>query len=310
MFTFTGAMVKPLFWVRVRVSVRVRVRLGLRVRVLYGHFGPRTLRPQDSSAPIFGAELSRTLQCQSVPDTSAPVTSAKMSEDTTAPVPKCLKTLREGAAGQQQANRTQTCPCGPIVFRTVSSCFATLRQLRSIRRSTSQAVLLSLVLSLVLLCLDYGNVTLAGLPSNQLDRLQSVMNATAQLIARGSTSTSPHYSVTFTGCGCQSVVGVQTASANNNDVEGWHARLNSRANHGRLNMYQLLYRVYEEAILVNTGVHLLSDAGTFRLQRNKYNVPTAACPRCGMIVRCGPPLCQPPPHCLLTCREAHVNSYL
>ena len=61
---------------------------------LYGHFGPRTLRPQDTSAPIFGAEVSRT-------------------EDTLAPVPKCLKTLREGAAGQQQANRTQTCPCGP-----------------------------------------------------------------------------------------------------------------------------------------------------------------------------------------------------
>ena len=174
-------MVKPLFWVRVRVSVRVRVRLGLRVRVLYGHFGPRTLRPQDSSAPIFGAELSRTLQCRSVPDTSAPVTSAKMSEDTTAPVPKCLKTLREGAAGQQQANRTQTCPCGPIVFRTMSSCFATLRQLRSIRRSTSQAVL-SLVVSLVLSRLDYGYATLAGLRGNQIDRLQSVMNAAARLV--------------------------------------------------------------------------------------------------------------------------------
>ena len=29
---------------------------------LYGHFGPRTLRPQDTSAPIFGAEVSRTLR--------------------------------------------------------------------------------------------------------------------------------------------------------------------------------------------------------------------------------------------------------
>jgi len=27
-------------------------------------------------------------------------------------------------------------------------------------------------------------------------------------------------------------------------------------------------------------------------------------------VRCGPPLCQLPPHCLLACREAHLNSYL
>ena len=29
---------------------------------LYGHFGPRTLRPQDTSAPIFGAEVPRTLR--------------------------------------------------------------------------------------------------------------------------------------------------------------------------------------------------------------------------------------------------------
>jgi len=60
---------------------------------LYGHFGPRTLRPQDTSAPIFGAEVSWT------------------------PVPKCLKTLRHRYRnvsrhfgkvrhGQQQANRT------------------------------------------------------------------------------------------------------------------------------------------------------------------------------------------------------------
>ena len=71
--------------------------------MLYGHFGPSTLRPQDTSAPIFGAEVSRRLwhRCRSVSDTSAKV-------------PKCLKTLRKGAPGQQQANRTlQTCPCGP-----------------------------------------------------------------------------------------------------------------------------------------------------------------------------------------------------
>jgi len=68
------------------------------------------------------------------------------------------------------------------VSRTVSSCFHVLRQLRSIRRSTSQAVLLSLVVSLVLSRLDYGNATLAGLPGSQLDRLQSVMNAAARLV--------------------------------------------------------------------------------------------------------------------------------
>jgi len=68
------------------------------------------------------------------------------------------------------------------VSRTVSSCFAVRRQLHSIRRSVSPAVLQSLVVSLVLSHLDYGNATLAGLPGNQLDRLQSVMNAAARLV--------------------------------------------------------------------------------------------------------------------------------
>ena len=62
------------------------------------------------------------------------------------------------------------------VSKTVSSCFAVLRQLRSIRRSVSPAVLQSLVVSLVLSRMDYGNATLAGLPGNQLDRLKSVIN--------------------------------------------------------------------------------------------------------------------------------------
>jgi len=50
----------------------------------------------------------------------------------------------------------------------------------------------------------------------------------------------------------------------NSDVESWHVRLNSRANHGQLNMYQLLYLFHEEAVLVNIGVRLLPDAGTYR----------------------------------------------
>jgi len=36
--------------------------------------------------------------------------------------------------------------------------------------------------SLVLSSLDYGNATLAGLPGNQLERLQSVINAAARLV--------------------------------------------------------------------------------------------------------------------------------
>jgi hypothetical protein len=68
------------------------------------------------------------------------------------------------------------------VSKTVSSCFAALRQIRSIRRSVTKPILLSLVTSLVLTKLDYGIATLAGLPTRQLNRLQSVLNAAARLV--------------------------------------------------------------------------------------------------------------------------------
>jgi len=68
------------------------------------------------------------------------------------------------------------------VTRTVSACFAVLRQLRSIRRSVPRSVFQSLVASLVLTRLDYGNSILAGVPQYQLKRLQSVMNAVARLV--------------------------------------------------------------------------------------------------------------------------------
>lgn len=68
------------------------------------------------------------------------------------------------------------------VSKTVSACFATLRQIRSIRRSVTRPVLQSLVSALTLTRLDYCCTTLAGLPARQLDRLQSVLNAAARLI--------------------------------------------------------------------------------------------------------------------------------
>lgn len=68
------------------------------------------------------------------------------------------------------------------VTRSVSTCFAVLRQIRSIRRSISRSVLQSLIVSLVLSRLDYGSATLVGLPARLLDRLQSVLNAAARLI--------------------------------------------------------------------------------------------------------------------------------
>ena len=64
------------------------------------------------------------------------------------------------------------------VSKTVSSCFAALRQIRSVKRSVTRPVLLSLVLTR----LDYGNATLAGLSGPLTARLQSVLHAAARLI--------------------------------------------------------------------------------------------------------------------------------
>ena len=66
----------------------------------------------------------------------------------------------------------------PHISKTVSSCFATLRQLRSIRRSVTRPVLVSLIASLVLTHLDYGNAALAGVPSNQLNTAARLVYST------------------------------------------------------------------------------------------------------------------------------------
>lgn len=68
------------------------------------------------------------------------------------------------------------------VQRTVSRCFASLRQLRSIRRSVPTSVFKSLVAALVLSRLDYCNSLLINLPASLIQRLQSVQNAAARLI--------------------------------------------------------------------------------------------------------------------------------
>jgi len=108
-------------------------------------------------------------------------------------VPKCLKTLRhwyrnvsrhfgkvrQASSRQIGLRRVNADPC-------VQDRVQLLRHITPIAQHasvdvTSSSVLLSLVVSLVLSRLDYGSATLAGLPGNQLDRLQSVMNAAARL---------------------------------------------------------------------------------------------------------------------------------
>jgi len=68
------------------------------------------------------------------------------------------------------------------VSRTVSTCFAGIRQISSVRRCRPQQALVSLVVSLVHSRLDYGCATLAGLPAYVIGRLQSVLNAGARLV--------------------------------------------------------------------------------------------------------------------------------
>jgi len=65
----------------------------------------------------------------------------------------------------------------------VAGCCAFLRQLRSIQRSVPCFVFQILVVAVVLSRVGYGNATLAGLPANLLNRLQSVLNASARSIA-------------------------------------------------------------------------------------------------------------------------------
>jgi len=72
--------------------------------------------------------------------------------------------------------------------RTVFGCFATPRQIRSIRRSVSDPVVTSLAVSLIMPRLHCGNATLTGLPEYQHRRLHSSAhcNAAARLIYRTS----------------------------------------------------------------------------------------------------------------------------
>jgi len=75
---------------------------------------------------------------------------------------------------------------GPITtsfrMRTLSRCFAALRQLRQIRHSVPAATFQMLVVALIHSRLDYGNSVLVSLPAYLIRRLQSVLNAAPRLI--------------------------------------------------------------------------------------------------------------------------------
>ena len=68
------------------------------------------------------------------------------------------------------------------VTAVVRTCFATLRQIRSVRHCLARAALVSVIRALVLSKIDYCNSVLAGAAESLLRRLQSIMNSAARLI--------------------------------------------------------------------------------------------------------------------------------
>jgi len=68
------------------------------------------------------------------------------------------------------------------VTATVRSCFAALRQLRSLRRCLPQQALLTLIRALIISKVDYCCSVLVGISGHISDRLQSVLNAAARLV--------------------------------------------------------------------------------------------------------------------------------
>ncbi|GFS03935.1 hypothetical protein ElyMa_002900500 [Elysia marginata] len=53
----------------------------------------------------------------------------------------------------------------------------------------------------------------------------------------------------------------------NNDVEGWHRRLNRKAGRGQLNRYLLMRLLATEAALVCVNLTLLRESAIIRRQR-------------------------------------------
>ena len=68
------------------------------------------------------------------------------------------------------------------VNQLVRSCFYQLRRVRFIRRSLTTMAATRLMKSFIIARVDYCNSILAGLPKQQLARIQSVLNVTARII--------------------------------------------------------------------------------------------------------------------------------
>ena len=58
----------------------------------------------------------------------------------------------------------------------------------------------------------------------------------------------------------------------NNDLEGWHRRLNNHARRGQIQFYLLVELLHREARFVNIQTRLVSEGKLKRHQRKKYKV--------------------------------------
>ena len=56
----------------------------------------------------------------------------------------------------------------------------------------------------------------------------------------------------------------------NNDVEGWHFRMNAKAKKGQLSFYMLIQLLYEESQSVNVQIRLVKENKLSRQEQSKY----------------------------------------
>jgi len=111
---------------------------------------------------------------------------------------------------------------------TVRTCFAALRQIRSVWRSLSRETLLTLIRALLVNKLDYCNSALIGVSTTLQRRLQSVLNAAAQLVfsVRRSEHETPHLMAQTSlveGTGTNSVSFLCSSLRQCVIIPGWHS---------------------------------------------------------------------------------------
>src|ERR1700721_44412 len=71
------------------------------------------------------------------------------------------------------------------ISSTVSTCFCQLRRLKAVRRSLPLEAAKTVISSFVTSRVDYCNGLLAGNTQRQVDRLQSILNASARVLYGG-----------------------------------------------------------------------------------------------------------------------------